>query len=277
MTSHEKWSSILNWERKIELGKIHNLSSDKFEANYYETPSIEKNIKSLVRDLNRGEYRLDKLIIGKPGCGKTTFIYYLNEIKFKEYKSINEKYHFAIIHFLRFIRKKKKAPSISIEAWMKDLFVNYLEECGYKIEVAAILRNKDFPDNNAKINALLNFLKKEQKQNTCTKKLIICIDDIDEAPMDQVEPILRCLYSYMETAAIEKWITVRGITLDHYPLNLSNFIQTKFPHRISFPMESFNGILAKRISDIGENPKNPFGMQTCNDLITVFDEDLEEL
>jgi energy-coupling factor transporter ATP-binding protein EcfA2 len=274
MTVRKKWLSILNWMRLPRFGKIHNLENEIFSANYYIPPSIDEVLANFMFSLSQESSRIDKLISGKPGCGKTTFLYYLKEVILQEHGILDEKYVLEIIHFLRFIRSDGVTSITSIETWMKDLYANYLRECGFQNEVEGILRNKDFSDINSKINALINLLKRER--NNCSKQLIICIDDIDEAPKDQVEPVLRNLYSYMETSVIEKWITIRGITLDHYPLSLSLFIRRKFPEKINFPRADFHGILDRRITAVGENPKNPFGKEICSQIIQVFDEDIRE-
>jgi len=84
------------------------------------------------------------------------------------------------------------------------------------------------------------------------------------------------LYTYMETAEIEKWLTVRGATLDHYHESLLRFIRTKFSEKIIYPRIDLYGIVANRINTVDKDAKNPFGSGLCSQLIKAYNEDIRE-
>jgi Cdc6-like AAA superfamily ATPase len=268
-----KWLNILNWPNLPLLGRIHNQEPLVFINNYYLPPSIDEAIEDIKSSLMQVNSGTDKLIIGKPGSGKTTFIYYIVGKLFEEDEFLSDSYYVQIVHFLRFISANLESSLISIEDWVLKLYEEYLIESGYIEDVEGILRNNArYGSNNSKINALLDLVKKTRFERR--KKLLIIIDDIDEAPRNKVGPLLRHLYSYMETSSIEKWMTIRSFTLDLYPADLELFIRSKFTECVDFPRVDFHGILAQRVRALGENAKNPFSKELCNRLIKAHDEDI---
>lgn len=271
--SMQEWMKILYWRTVPNFGKIHHLPSDEFKTQYYISPSIEEIISDLIHTLWKGRANTDKLLIGKPGCGKTTFIYYLKFIETYGRKQLSDRYHFEILHFNRVISISKESSIASIEEICLDIYKRYFYECNLDHDVDMILRNDDL-NRNQKINKMIDVIKRER--HVLRKQLIVFIDDIDESPIEQVESLLRLLYSYMETASIEKWLTIRGATLDHYSESLLRFIKSKFSDKIPFPRVDLFGIVDMRIKAISRRAKNPFGKELCSQLVKVFNEDIRE-
>ncbi len=271
----ENWLKILNWKQCPNFGKIHNLpTKEEFEKNYYLQSKIEETLDNIVYYLIEKNSFSDKLIVGQPGCGKTTFIYYLKNIKASKISKLEDEYYFGILHFNRLIAKAMTETMASIEERCLEIYRQYLDECNKTTFVNEVMNDKT--NDNTKINHFIDFIK--TNRSILKKKLIIIIDDIDETCLtnQEIEAVLRRLYTYMETASVEKWLTVRGQTLDYYHESLLTFIRSKFPDKIHFDRVDLNGIIEKRITALGDSVKNPFGTFLCSLIIRAFNEDIRE-
>lgn len=78
--SKEAWFPLLNWVDIPNFGYVHTLSSfEEMKRNYHTPPDLSQIFDNLLIGL-RGETQLHNLLImGPPGCGKTTFVYYLKK------------------------------------------------------------------------------------------------------------------------------------------------------------------------------------------------------
>lgn len=270
--SFEKWMSILNWQKLPHLGPIHQLPFDEMRAHYYMAPLIKEVISSLRFSLRSRASTGDKLLVGLPGSGKTTFIYYVTRGCPFDDEKLQSDYHFEVLHFNRIITDETQAAAAIAERCM-EIYKRYFAVCGLDKEFAILERNSDL-DNRRRINKILDLLVKAKE--LFAKKLVLIIDDIDEADRKVVEPMLRLLYSFIEPVSIQKWLAIRTTTLGHYPQSAVEFITTKWPERITFPRVDLHGIIAKRI--VGANPegKNPFSETISSLIIQAYNYDLRQ-
>jgi len=262
----DEWKSVLEWNKIPEFKSIHSLDSERFIGCYYLPETVNEFMDKITSSIIDGYGFNHKTIIGDPGCGKTTFIYYLKSSLNKRKETSN--FHMEILHIQRMVCKN------DYEAVVEDRVINilsrYFSENNLQKEYETL--TKDSTSNKISINNIEDFL--VERKSKFKKRLIIVIDDVDETPEQTVNDSLRYLYSLVECEQISKWLIARSTTLNNYNENLISFIETKFPQRMTFPKVDLFGIIEKRVKFDNPNGINPFIPEVCHHIITTHNNDL---
>jgi len=76
----EEWLNILNWKTCPIFGNVHIIEDyASFMENYYLSREIERFKRNMLTTLTGGFEQHNIRIMGRRGCGKTSFIYYLTK------------------------------------------------------------------------------------------------------------------------------------------------------------------------------------------------------
>lgn len=266
MSNIEKWKKTLNWNLIPEFKSIHSLPESRFMGCYYLPETVDEFIKKIISSVIDGYGFNHKTIVGDPGIGKTTFIYYLKT--FLKNNGINENFYMEILHIQRMVTKENYENVI--EERVLKILNKFFSANGHSAAYETITSGT----NNTKImiNNLEDFL--IENKNNFSKKLIIVIDDVDETDEKTVDASLRYFYSLVECEQITKWLIARATTLNNYNQKLIEFIETKFPQRQSFPKVDLFGIIEKRIKHDNPNGINPFTRDLCHLMLSTNNNDL---
>ena len=177
--SSDQWLGILKWTKWPHFDHIHDMSPRDLEANYYISPSLDEVIDNLYSCLLTGRSISDKLLIGMPGCGKTTFIYYLSKVPhFRHKHALTERYHFEVIHINRLVSSSLQESEAAAVERCLEIYRRFFIACGLADEFSVIITNK-LLTNRDKINKCLDIIVRDKA--SLPKKLLVVIDDIDEA------------------------------------------------------------------------------------------------
>lgn len=262
----EKWVGMLNWSKIPEFGPIHKLDDDRFSGCYYLPETVAEVVDRIAFSIDKDYGFTNKTIVGEPGSGKTTFVYFLKQFLLKNGHENN--FHIEILHLQRLV-DEKEYKSVVEKRTLKILKAYfYANAQGRHHE--NILKGETI--SKEIVNKLEDFIMANRP--LFKKKLIIIVDDIDETPEEIVEGCVRYLYSLLECDQVAKWLVLRATTLDHYNGQFLDWITTKFPHRIRFPRVDLHGILDKRITHDNPGGDNPFIPDLCHLMITTFGNDL---
>lgn len=263
----EKWKSLLNWNSVPPFGTIHKLSPEKFEEYYYLPDRVKEVVDTIYFSLEEKYGNTNTLIIGEPGSGKTTFLYYLVK-RLAEHSAILSQYSFSILHINRF------SSTSDAEKVIEHRVLGILQSYFAANDLIDIFNKLTGDDTilREKINRIEDFIILEKDR--FKKQLIIIIDDIDETDEVDVERNLKYLFGLLECEQIPKWLVVRNTSLDHYKRDFISFIETKFGRSIAFPRVDLYGVLNQRI--MAANPKgtNPYLQPLCAMMVQVFNNDL---
>ncbi len=108
-----EWKNALNWKIIPEFKAIHSLDDDRFVGCYYLPETVNEFMDKIINSIIDGYGFNHKTIIGEPGCGKTTFIYYLKCTLKNNSKKIN--FHMEVLHIQRMVTKKIVSWSLKKE------------------------------------------------------------------------------------------------------------------------------------------------------------------
>lgn len=179
----ESWFPILNWDKLPNLGSCHTINNYRdFLRNYFVSYEIDKFKKNLFATLT-GEFEIPNMkIMGRPGCGKTSFIYYLLKSAANEKNILLSKYFFYIFHANRAAGAVTEDVIVHyiLEAWGE-----YYSACGNGDIFSRI--NRQNVSAKEKLNKLTDFFKK--RRGEFGKILIFVIDDADLLSDDEVREL----------------------------------------------------------------------------------------
>ena len=139
MTSLERWMQILNWPTLPTFARIHHLPEETFAANYYISGTLKETLDHITFSLEMGTGS-DKLVIGDPGSGKTTFFYYLATIAAAD--GLADQYHFAILHFNRLIGSTMEESREAVADCCLTLYQKYFQACDRTMEFTTIYEDE---------------------------------------------------------------------------------------------------------------------------------------
>lgn len=249
-----QWKDNLGWNKIPTFGEIHKLDPEELKAYYYLPDNVREIVKTIQNSLLEGYGITNKRIIGEPGSGKTTFIYYIKKLLSKDDEMTFKNFSFHILHINR-LRSTSESVRELIEKRTLKILADYFVENKLAREYHLLIKGEETL-RKEQINKLEDFILTEKSR--FAQRLIVLIDDIDETNETEVEESLRYFYSLLECHQICKWLVVRNTTLDNYKAPFLSFIETKFAHPIKFPRVDLYGIINRRIQ--AANPKgiNPF-------------------
>ncbi len=264
----ELWKNELEWEATPSIGAIHKLDNDRFLGSYYVPETVKEVVDRILYSIKDGYGFSNKTIIGEPGAGKTTFIYYLKK-QLDNDNQINN-YHIEILHLQRML--KNGDASETIERRVLKALRGYFSSNGKDKEYEDYI--KEPHEIKDKINNLEDYM--IEHKDEFHKKLILVVDDIDETEEEIVERCIKHFHSLVECEQISKWIVVRSVTLNHYHKDLLGFIKTKFCQTVPFPKVDLFGVIEKRITHDNPNGTNPFTSKLCHLILTTYNNDLRQ-
>ncbi len=269
----QSWLPILKWEKLPNFGHCHTISDyDIFKENYLVAPQIKQFIENLFMTLTGRFEQNNVRILGRPGCGKTSFVYYLKKFAEVAQNTILEDYVFYIFH----VNKAYDYSNVDLirtyvlEAWRKYYAVCGLEDSFLKIEK----ENKSLKE---KLNLLTDYFKNNKSR--FSKILIFVLDDTDLMDGNELLDIIRQIIRNLEVNSVKKWLMVREITYDGYNGETKSFIDGFFPDRKDFPYVPFYEIARHRIVNSSRqgNAKNPYSKPLCNAVLErLFNGNLRE-
>lgn len=269
----KSWIPILKWEELPNFGHCHTIENyETFMENYLVTPQIHQFTENLLITLT-GKFEQNNIrILGRPGCGKTSFIYYLKKVADANQNSILNKYVFYIFHVNRAVDYSNVdlIRKYILEAWSKYFVACGLEDFFHKIaEENSSLK--------AKLNSLADYF--INNKSKFSKILIFILDDTDLIVGNALLDIVSQVIKNLEVSSVKKWLMVREITYDGYNKETKSFVDGFFPDRKDFPHVPFYEIARYRIVNVSrqENAKNPFSKPLCNAVLErLFNGNLRE-
>ena len=262
ITALDDWFKILKWNALPNFGNCHNIADySAFSNHYLLTSDLDRFKKNLLSTLTGDFEQLNLKIMGRPGCGKTSFLYYLLKASENEKNKILNKYCVYIFHATRAINDDIEEIAISYihEAWEK-----FYTACGHKdihrqIMARTLVSKK-------KLNALTDYYKSNMSK--FNKILIFVIDDTDLFPIDKVKDIVTHILRHLALSSVKKWLAIREQTYNGYDYDTKFLIDSFFTDQRIFPQISLYDIIRHRIGKCSdENPKNPFSEVLCSTVL----------
>ncbi len=256
----DEWFPILGWTDLPNFGLIHTLPEAKqFIANYYAPAEVERVLHNFFVGL-RGEYQLLNLrIMGAPGAGKTTFLYYLKALlEINPELVVSARYYIHIAHVQALIYEGKVDENEVLEDILKA-FTEFFNHSGLS-EIAEDFNGEG--TTKRRVRKFTDFYKDNKKK--FRKILVYALDDVDNATDDQVLDVSRFLYEHLEVASVKKWLSIREVTYNAiYSAQTRDYLQNFYTDRLPFPSISLYGLMSFRISKLGKGAKNPFSEALC--------------
>lgn len=273
----DDWKSILGWDVVPSFGEIHKFEPEIFQQLFYLPANVQEVVDTLKKGLQEGYGISNRHIVGEPGCGKTTFSYYLKKVLSR--RSGMSKFSFHILHINRLhtdVYSGKLTPSDDqkevIDKRVLAILKEFYQENALSSDYDSLVKNEKV--RKEQINKLEDYIRDEPQR--FERQLILIIDDIDETAEPEVDISLHYLYSLLECHKICKWLIVRETTLDHYSAGLLEFIETKFGTCVPFPRVDLHGIIDKRIRALNPKGINPVTSEVCVRLLQTFNYDLRQ-
>ena len=266
-TELKRWKEILNWNKLPNFGNCHEIDDlEEFSKHYFLTPDLQKTIDNIILSLEDGaREQLNRIIIGQPGCGKTSFVHYLKMQSSNGHKLL-EKFYF---HIFDINRANLPSYKESIATEMALAWKEYFEKCGRKNISARIEQQK--------INDRLKCDRYEKYYDThkseFSKIFVFILDETDTLEEKMVKEISRELISIVSTKEIKKWLMIRQATIKSYSSDTHDIFESFFPNQTNFlgaDMWDVIDFRIKKTSD-SDSPKNPFSKKLAiNILQKVF-------
>lgn len=271
--SIEDWFNVLKWKHLPNLGLCNTITDfDDFKKSYLICDEIIQFKKNLLTTLTGRFEQHNIRILGRPGCGKTSFIYYLDNATKYEPNSILNDYVFFIMHINR-------AHGVSDETLIREHIIKAWEKyyiaCDKGDAFKRILQQQSpIKETN---NALSDYFIKHKGE--FKKVLILVIDDADLLEGKEVVAIAKDVIKNLEVASVKKWLIIREITYKGYDIEVRKFVDAFFPDRKDFPKVSVKNVVQHRIQNTSGNidSKNPFSENLCNLVLErLFDGNMRE-
>ena len=255
----ESWFQVLSWVNLPNFGPCHTIKEYKrFINNYFFSNELDKFSKNILLTLTGGFEQQNKRLIGRPGCGKTSFIYYFKNEAKRGKNNLLSGYYFFIFHANRATGKEKEKviQEYILTAWRK-----YYRTCNL-LDVYNRIDQQDI-GTKGKINILTDHYKKNRDK--FKKLMIFVIDDADLLTNEEVKDITYYVLRNLALTDVKKWLVIRESTYNGYDIETRGLIDAFFPDRNNFPEIPLYEIIKYRIehSSEGTNPKNPFSEGLC--------------
>jgi nucleoside-triphosphatase THEP1 len=264
-----EWLLALAWQSFPPFGPIHKLPDTQFAKLFYLESKLEEIVNTIAFSLEHMYGLTNKMIIGQPGSGKTTFIYFMAKALSRKHKTFST-FVFDVIHINR-LDGEDDTNSV-----IQERLITILKRYFQRNDLSEVWEDLSAHEKNRKIviNKAEDFI--VANKDMFKYKMILLIDDIDETNMkiEDLHENLRYFYSLIECEQICKWLTVRDTSLSSYPQKFLEFIETKFPQPIVFPAVDLFGILNHRITATNTDGINPFIPELCALLLQVHNYDL---
>lgn len=267
------WYPILNWANLPNFGFCHTITDvEEFKKNFVETEPLLEFRKNLLETLN-GSFESHFIrILGKPGSGKTTFLYSLIRMNGSGAKNnLLDKYYIYVFHV-------NKARAEDPEPYVMDQFLivwnKYLTDAGLGHIFESI--NSQTLDIKLKLSRCNDFFL--ANKDKFKKVLIVALDDVDLLEPRTMRGIIVASISHLEAASIKKWLFIREETFDKYDPETKRLISQFFPEARPFPQISLFDVVQHRIKNTSgtSHALNPFPASLCDHVQATYDDCLRE-
>lgn len=264
MQNVRSWAPILGWEDLTIFSACHTIEDySEFSTMYYlceKLALLEENITATLID----EAAQNTRFMGKPGAGKTTFLYYLVKKAKHSNSEIAQNYVFYIFHANKADHRDNHRQLVRcevIKAWS-----TYFKACGL-IDQFRLIENGGNRDKKETINTLVGYYRSNKKR--FKKKLVFIIDDVDTLDEQMAYNIANDVISELEVQSVPKWISIREQTYNNYSSKTKTFLTQFFPGIYKLPDVSLYSIIQHRINNTSNNTgKNPFSRHLCDKIIS---------
>lgn len=265
-TTIKSWLKLLDWENIPNFGPCHSGDNTFFsEIDYYkseELEELENKLFTILQSDNYGHLR----IVGTPGIGKTTFLYYLRDRLLQDHE-LSQKYCLYIFHANRAYDMENYQTLVRIEILNSLKF--YYEQVGLE-EIFTRVNLREI-SNKEKISILTTYMKDNREK--FHKRLIFVLDDVDLLEDSMALNIARTIKVDYEIHYVIKWLSIRASTLERYNQELTKLINEFYPATYPVPLVPLKLIIDKRIkSKNGDNAKSPFSKEICEVVSSVAEE-----
>ncbi len=263
------WFPILNWQDLPNFGYCHTIADlAEFKKSFLETEELSEFRRNFLTTLNGSFDTHQQRILGKPGAGKTTFLYSLMKINGDE---LSERYFIYPFHINK---AKANDPDPYVVDQYLDGLSRYFEDSGFGHEFKSI--NGQSIDSKHKLNKCARFFL--DNKTRFKKVLVVVFDDVDLLPGEMMRGIIEAAISHLETASIKKWLFIREETYDKYDAETKKTLSQFFPEQRTFPRISLFDIVQHRIANTagGTKPLNPFSRTLCDHVQAIYDDCLRE-
>jgi hypothetical protein len=262
MANITQWFKILNWNKEPNFGLAHTLPTyEEFKNNYHVSRELNVLTVDLLSTLT-GSFELHNMrIMGQPGSGKTSYIYYLikesqNNPKFAGLK----KFCFYVMHVNNVLENDEVSLEL-IETQIEMAWEQYYKSCDKQSVMTDIKASN--------VSAAHKLLKYKDyfiaNKDKFPKILIFVIDDVDLLTEDKLIDAAIGVFSKLEVGSAKKWLIIREPVYTNYRGKSKAKLNTFFPDARIFPTLSLHEIIEHRINHTtkSSSPKNPFSILLC--------------
>lgn len=262
------WYPILRWDTLPNFGLCHTATtSDEFKRNYAESKEIRDFRENLLETLGGSFDTPNMRILGKPGTGKTTFLYSLLSLNGQNL----DKYFLYIFHVNRAVGDDPEPLVIEelFGAWGA-----YFNSCGFDNEFNSIKSQKI--TTKLKLTKCSDFFLKRKKD--FKKVFIVALDNVDLLEPKIMGKIALLSITHLEVASVKKWLFIREESYDKYDQETRRLVSQFFPEARHFPIIKLFEIVEHRINNTPSKgkPLNPFSNQLCERVQLMYDDCLRE-
>lgn len=264
------WKTVLNWEKLPIFGEIQKLPyDDSYSSNYFVSDGIRKLERDLLFSLLYDDEHDDTRIIGDPGIGKTTFLYYIR----KKYEKENVTNTFIEIFHVNKAIVNNKLIVEELIRYIKEAMGRFYHASNQEIKYNEF--ETSLSSDKVKLNKLVDYYINNKSQ--FRKRMILIIDSVDTVDYENVIlDLVMQIFSHFQLASIKRWFVIRESTYIRYSPSVAKQIESFFPVSINFPQVCLADIVAHKISYVGSKAKNPFSSKLCDTVEKLKNKSLRE-
>lgn len=259
-TPIDLWFEILNWKRLPNFGACHTIDEyDRFMENFFLSDELKRLKTNLLVTLT-GDFEIQNIkFMGRPGCGKTSFINYMIKEAETGKNEILSRYVFYVLYANR---ADPDDLEVTIQSYLLEAWGKYFEICGHSDVFHRIMDRGT--SNKSKINVLTDYFKKNKSD--FDKIMIFIIDNTDLVSDEIAYNITHSVSANLSLGLVKKWLVLREATYDGYGSKTRNLVDAFFSDNKIFPHVSLYSIIDHRIKGTtgSKNPKNPFSPELCD-------------
>ncbi|MBI9018490.1 MAG: hypothetical protein JEZ07_14650 [Phycisphaerae bacterium] len=274
----KKWLDILCWDKLPAFGDIHRLDENTFTTLYYSDHHKIQHMAACLMSGLKGDFPPNNCrVIGFPGVGKTTFLYYLKaSIKKEKEKDNSVKCFLKILDCVDLIKDETINEVLLFDKLFDATmdYFNYFDLAIANEVVKGIIQNNEI-NNCEKCYHLWDFYKKNLI--LFPHRLFLALDGIDTIPEDCMVPLAVKIYNVLPTRYVRLWLSIRNIRYENLSETIRSQLDTLFQEPHKFPPIELKGIIDERIKNIESSEgagKCPFSDKLCSFLINFYNGDL---
>jgi hypothetical protein len=274
-----KWLSILNWKQLPAFGEIHRLDEQHFMDLYFSEHSKIQHMAACLFSGLKGEFPPNNCrIIGFPGMGKTTFLYYLKaRVKRTKQQSGDVRCFFKIVDCDSVLKNDETVDrdllSEVLYSATKDYF-QYFDSVWANEKIKNLISNGSLTPAE-KTKHLWGFFK--DNLSLFPHRLFLALDGIDTVPEQSMIPLAVAFHNALPHRYVRLWLSIRDIKYESLGEVTRRQLDTLFQEPHKFPSIELGGVIRTRIGVVETSEgvgKNPFSDQLCNFLTNFYNGDM---